>query len=73
MEKMTEDQANKIYQSITLRANVFIEREVTKNFEGWNDRVSADLTVKLALVDAALEAFKTVSGVEYAKVVRLVK
>lgn len=70
MKGVTEDQANKICKEIALRANKFIDIAVHKELEEYDDQVATDLTVKLMLADAALDAFKSVSGVEYANIVR---
>jgi len=70
MSEMTEDKANEICRQTALNANHFIEAELTRQFEDMDDRISADVTVKVLLAETALKALKKITGIEYAKVVR---
>lgn len=62
---------NEICQEILLRTNKFILDEIEKNFSNPDDRIPADLVIRIALLESSLKAFEQVTGVKYAKVVRL--
>jgi len=70
MIEMTSEIADDICKAIALKASHLIEKEVRKAFHDSADWIPADVTVSIILAESALNAFKSVSGIEYAKVVR---
>lgn len=71
MVEMVSDKDVAICRDIVLRANKFILKEVELAFSDTADRISADVTVKIVLLESALGALEMLTGRKYAKIVRL--